>query len=779
MDISNRNYCNSQFNNTSSLKLSANSEKILCTECSKLDNSKCMDRITHLLQLNLLPDVPNATMHLYGKEYSPLKLEEHYKRCNEQKKKILAQHIDAQTAEMISTQAFQCPRMLTALSVLNSTLAMWEDISLSADQKAFDFLKEQISEQVKGLATLKKEKMSALNLNPKHLVKMRSNAPITTSAIQQHAHLHQAIREAKSWASQQPTLHRYPGSNVNDVFCLSSMANHEPVAFFKVGRNEEKAAGCMEKLVWNIAVLLDLDEQFVPTAETEIGDRSLLAEGTQKAMQWNEDGDLEKFETAKSPRRGGIQIAQKGTLLHDKPLVPRSEIIKGVFTSLVFGMFDAHLSNMMLTAEGKLKFFDNTKSLPNANGFIDTGKGVHFAYRCGLLDFEEARKPLSSQEMGELKISVAKCKQKMGDLKKYLASKDGQTLLNKLPPGWMEVDSSFAAMEERIDQMEKALYNDIKTLEALVMQSIPSYRFACALTYLKFLSKSKKEKTSSNYLHLNVGYHDVNETMKDMLSKGIDLGAVKLWCDNQNLSKAKLLENINIHYKDILSRSKDWYRHDLNDKNTQVAKQTCCGLTTDFKDIPRELATHYVEAKNLATFEKMGIKYLPRKTLQSIRNGMRFAMQNDLDAVLIGNPSNWKIIQETPRGFLVKNIDLSILGKVCTKTFTSSGKCVVGKGIKIQNFCHSLWDPAPTKFEELPILSLQMFKEITLKNGLSVSKNTDGLKLLIGLRVNKGKDIASLNFEPDQNGTFSIKGQARAIDQIAEIYQRLVDSMIP
>src|SRR5690606_15973676 len=115
------------------------------------------------------------------------------------------------------------------------------------------------------------------------------------------------------------------------------------------------------------------------TGETEVRDRSQLSGGGERAMQWDSRGELRQVEGAQAPRRGGVQIAQQGKVLYEHmenytaDSLDRREVASATLATLVFGMWDAHGGNIFVTEEGKIKFFDNTRSLPNSNGFISRG----------------------------------------------------------------------------------------------------------------------------------------------------------------------------------------------------------------------------------------------------------------------------------------------------------------------------------------------------------------------------------------------------------------------
>lgn len=486
--------------------------------------------------------------------------------------------------------------------------------------------------------------------SPTDLAKQRRQAPITLNAIHQQAHLHEAIREAKGWTMQQDKLEKL-GASANDVYRLGF--KEDAIAYFKVGEGNEKAAGTMEKLMWDMAVIMGAEKAFVATGETEIRSKTLLQGGGQKVSQWDEKGNLQEFTQAQRPFQGGIQAAQKGKTFSDlndeeKKLLSRDEIFNGILTSFLFGMFDAHSGNVFVTEEGKIKFFDNARSMPNSNEFIDRGNSLMVPYRCCLLEFPEVNSKLTQAEILKLKDHISDYQVKMRALKKYLCSKETQAQLSKLPHGWMNVESSFAAMEERLNRMEKA-FATAQSVEDLVSESSPSYKFAYALTLLD-LHYSGLQPTN---MHAYMGYIQIENVNRKSKARGINLNLVKKWSQECTLSELqkKTTEYYKASGKIALSTVE---KEQINQENDQIEQQILSTAVDDYKDFSRQECAGFIEKKNLNTLKLNEIEFLPQEKVQSIDKGLSYAKKEGLDAVIIGGKDKWEIIRLTPTGHDVK-----------------------------------------------------------------------------------------------------------------------------
>jgi len=546
----------------------------------------------------------------------------------------------------------------------------------------------------------------------------RQQAPVTTKAIQLQAELHKAIRQGKAWAMQQPSL-TAQGASANEVFKLDSPERESgAAAFFKVGAGGEEAAGTMEKMMWDISVVMGLEEMFVPTGQAEVRAAGELEGGTEKVKVWEErEGksgtgeeierplELVEKEGAKKALRGGIQIAQEGVKLWeyqwepDKrskaqvPQVSKNEVVSAVGVSLVFGMFDAHAGNIFVTKEGKIKFFDNTKSLPNSNGFINQGGGLVSSYRCGLLDLPESHEQLTPGEIAQLKGEVAAYKGKIERLKEYLQTSHAQAQLEKLPPGWMNLETSIAAMEERVNLMDQALANNkVNTLQDLAIESNPSYKFAFALTFMDLAAKGKMDLNLppaqvQQYIHAAVGKGLSNQQIDKLTSHGLDIEEVKSWCDNPNLSMEDMIKNIQTHYNNRVQNPihiKGPEMQKIMQGARRIKQELYSKAAYDYKDRDRASCENITMNVNSDAFSANGV---PCYNTPNIQNTIFWAANNNKAIHLAHSQTDGSlnVIYKTSTGYRAKKVDIHIksnpgmVREVSFKTEKGKLKTVYGK----------------------------------------------------------------------------------------------------
>lgn len=448
-------------------------------------------------------------------------------------------------------------------------------------------------------------------LTPFDLAQLRQNSPITKEAIRGQSNLQKAIREGKGWAIEQSEI--IPeNKSVNEVYKL------DQVAFFKVGQGGEKAAGTMETLIWEFAVIMGLEEQFVPTGETKIS----TAGPIKAAMQWSRDGALNTIGQASKSKEGSIQPTQEGMLLQDYinnresaknsiPTIERSELMKAGLTSITFGMWDAHLGNIFVS-DGRLKFFDNTRSLPNSNGAIKW-KDYAFkpTFRSGLFALNESYETLTTEERRQMLEMVKSYKTKVQNLHIYINSPQGKQMLEKLPPEWFNKNGVLTAMQERLDLMELTLASAKSlTLSELMIDSNPGYRFYYALALANDLiyadinpDDTYLQSLALNYdLHLDIGIKNEETRINVLASWGVDIELVKKLSEDHSLTTEMLIKEISKHVKQaktLKDKVEFNRRSDIAAKMiTSLSKQA----VRDNKDISRNESEKYAkdDSENLA-----------------------------------------------------------------------------------------------------------------------------------------------------------------------------------
>jgi hypothetical protein len=373
--------------------------------------------------------------------------------------------------------------------------------------------------------------------------------PISQDQIAAQAKLHQTKRESQAHASNQTALTPMGDSN-NEVFNLSNRA------FFKVGDRDEKAAGTMEKIMWEFACIIGLQAQFVPTGTMHLYydqaggpkpeiDRivNVGEEKVRKAGVWDAEGRIVEASDAAKIKQGGIQPALQGKVLFkwlgsgkaDRPPIAQEEISRAIVTSLVFGMFDAHENNIFVTNEGTLKFFDNTKSMPHSNGLINRGNRIASSYRCSLLDMKGSRHVLTRDEKEQVNHQIKDVAAKMDDFKKYMEFVEESA--ESLPFGWLDTKAAFSAMQRRVERMLKAIHDpEVNTLLDLSMRTITLYKFSVVLELIKDIAKADaaNKKRPKEPCHGVIGYTSLEVLFANLESKHINARQLIEFCEGEN-----------------------------------------------------------------------------------------------------------------------------------------------------------------------------------------------------------------------------------------------------
>ena len=315
----------------------------------------------------------------------------------------------------------------------------------------------------------------------------------------------------------------------------------QSVTDFKITDQGAEPICMMERLMWDIAVVMGVEKHFAATGsfeafiksqvtepkETEYQDKVISdselgtnapetkiqsAEGAsikalaEKRMQWKTlpgRGIELKPVKVETISKGNIQIKALGVNLRTFMLDPRSRMMSGklvaiskapciqaTLVTLIFGMFDAHARNIMVNKKGNFRFFDNAQSLPHSNGVILWGDNLRSSYRSGLLALPQSYQNLNESERTLIKTELVNAKFHMEKLKVYLSHPTTKSRLRLLPPCCFDSELVIDAMAQRIDNMEKSLSEEaLKTSGALCLRDLvfaahPQFKFIAALTLL-------------------------------------------------------------------------------------------------------------------------------------------------------------------------------------------------------------------------------------------------------------------------------------------------------
>jgi hypothetical protein len=363
--------------------------------------------------------------------------------------------------------------------------------------------------------------------------------------------------------------------NINNVFAIPSEKDSSKIiGYYKEGsvgkESLGKAVSTMEKLIWDIAVILGFKNSFAPTETIKLN----------------------------SKQEGSIQVAHQGISLFDylgeknipknqKP-ISQNELIIATLITLIFGMFDAHGGNIIVDEDGHLLFFDNTRSLPNSNNFINRmALGPIPAYRSSLLALSGSYQTLTSEELEQIKDEILKQQQKMTDVCKFLESQK-----QPLPPRWLEVEA-FHAMEQRLENMQQAL-NDLKIhcLRDLVFGAMPYLKFPSILQLLMSDHKMPEMQSTNDelikeiqqYSLIKLGFHPMEKLLTNCVEKGLDPQEIKKWCE----------EDPNLTFEEVICKTSDQVnksrkiseeiKKELIVSKNKIINDLVCSYSLDGKD---------------------------------------------------------------------------------------------------------------------------------------------------------------------------------------------------
>lgn len=500
----------------------------------------------------------------------------------------------------LSTGLGQAPISQAALSQLTTN----DFKSLSIIQPYLSGERElkadQELEEIKGqIFKIVKKIEDSLTLSPSALKQKRLESPISSTAIHKQAELHKTRREVQAWTNKQDQLQPL-GSSVNQVFQLKKANGSEIVAFYKESPDKGENAELMEELMWDSAVVMGLEDQFVATSSTTLRTKEHFEAANESVKTWNDNRSELVEKPVSGARKGGIQSAQEGVTLEmykqntdpNKTPIQRNQLVRGVLASSLMGFFDAHSGNIIIDSEGNIKFFDNASSMPHSNGcFLWGGNTLKSSFRCGLLTLMDTQMTLSPQDRQLIQAEVEKYKIKYQELKKFYENPSTKAKINKLPGGWFNTEQVLEAMQERIQRLEVAAANPkITKLCDLALASQPNLKFHQAMSIIFAFADKLPRIFTHDYLKYmgELGYHSIDACIYKCSEIGIDPIVVKQWCEDPDLNFNLLIKKI-VTYKERIDKE-EARRH--ADELIQQLKSTAL---PDFKDTQVKKNTVYIE----------------------------------------------------------------------------------------------------------------------------------------------------------------------------------------
>lgn len=384
---------------------------------------------------------------------------------------------------------------------------------------------------------------------------------ISEGAIAGQAKLMEVTSKAVPFLQSTDALKKQEGS-INDVFPLKG-PEKEVFAYFKEGYKGEKATGVMEKLAWNVALLLGVEKNFVPTREISFGNKDLR-------------------------REGGIQPAVTGIRLRDylasgiKKDIRQNDLIEASLATLIFGMFDAHGQNIIIDEKGVFKFFDNTRTLPNSNGVVIRENGLVPTYRSELMLLPGNLRSFTEEERQFIHQYIMKVKPKIKAVEKYLNSNQMAAKLAALPIGWIDPKAMLESLEERVKLMEQAAADrKINNMQEFIFAVNPDFKFFAALKSLKDYIQSLSLNEKKQNALVDVVGSEIKDLFTFACQHGVDPILVQEW--SKEFSFNVLLEKVLDEYR----KNRYNYEISLIESSEKLMEEYARVGKIDFKDINR------------------------------------------------------------------------------------------------------------------------------------------------------------------------------------------------
>jgi hypothetical protein len=319
------------------------------------------------------------------------------------------------------------------------------------------------------------------------LKEKRGKSLISQSQIEALATLQRKIREAKIFAAAQKTLPFLPRleEERNLVYPLKSY-NDSLVAYLKA--QEPTPTDTLETLAFQASCIFQIDSHFVPTLSTKIyynqigfGEKTHF--GWRRFQKDSENIDLVRYDDDSKTVEGSIQFSIEGrdllarscNPLETDPLITQEELIEATLSTFLFGMFDAHEKNVFISPQGKILFFDNSRTFPHGDLLIRDGLLIA-SYRSALLTLPGTFLPLTQKQKEGIREKLTFWKGQIPFFKTLLNRKT-----SSLPPFWSNTTQVIDALRVRLGRVETALNENSVTLEDLSFANSPSFKLLLLL----------------------------------------------------------------------------------------------------------------------------------------------------------------------------------------------------------------------------------------------------------------------------------------------------------
>jgi len=255
-----------------------------------------------------------------------------------------------------------------------------------------------------------------------------------------------------------------------------------------------------------------------------------------------------------------------------------------VAISIFFGMFDAHLANIIVRdKDGSLCFFDNNRSFPNSNDYIQRSqtrsKRYHPSYFSAFLYVAQSYYPWAQNET--IKAFIQSARAVLPKVREHLSLSPGE---KPYPKSWLDLNRVMHATEERVDRMEAALEKSQTPLD-FILNSEPSVKFLFSLVTINYFFNMNGEEliqfscsaNAAQDIFMSDDIRDVQKIAKRACRNGCSLQTLR--------SIAKKADS----YQELIEAIKKytcWLSKTTNDKEYQefisLLRKT---VADDFKDV--------------------------------------------------------------------------------------------------------------------------------------------------------------------------------------------------
>lgn len=338
--------------------------------------------------------------------------------------------------------------------------------------------------------------------------------------------------------------------------------------FFKIGYMGDSKSAKLETLAWKTAIIFNYQDFFVPTTLVRLDLKQVnplkyknRSDKMITLQQVEVLGSLQSFEVGK---KASELIASNNECLPN--YVTIFTFTKAVLISLLVGMYDAHSSNIIITPDGKIKFYDNNMIFPHSSTMIRAMSDYVSAFRSGLCQFNEYFALMTDKQREWIEAEILEFKNNMPNFEKFL--RDGADgLLEGFTEESFDVEQVISETKGRLNRIEKAMGNPhVRSLFDLTCRTFPHFCFSSVIMGYAYYVDAQNDferptfKKIRNFGGAAVGLFKLQNLVCACLSKSIDVDAVVIDSNNEKKSYECILRSL-IQKNGPYSKPKNLYKY--------------------------------------------------------------------------------------------------------------------------------------------------------------------------------------------------------------------------